>query len=207
MYRGTPSWEIDEPDPELVRALDTRDIRGPGRAIDLGCGTGDNAVALAQRGFDVVGIDLSDRALTAARRKAAAAGVDVDFRVENMTALDACEGRFHLIVDRGLLMSLPGERQRRSYVAILDRLLTETGHIYEAQWTLPSKPRFPTPSWVFARTKAAILGFEELERRFGRAFTIERLVSSIEPVDDRMMRLAGLRRIAKVSYWMTRKNS
>jgi 2-polyprenyl-3-methyl-5-hydroxy-6-metoxy-1,4-benzoquinol methylase len=61
MYRGTPSWELGRADPVLVRALDDRRVRGPGRALDVGCGTGDNAIELANRGFEVTAIDIAER--------------------------------------------------------------------------------------------------------------------------------------------------
>jgi 2-polyprenyl-3-methyl-5-hydroxy-6-metoxy-1,4-benzoquinol methylase len=65
----------------LLRALDDRLVQGPGRALDVGCGTGDNAIELAVRGFEVTAIDIADRPLSMAREKAAAAGVAVEFRL------------------------------------------------------------------------------------------------------------------------------
>jgi len=51
----------------------------PGRALDLACGAGRNAVWLARRGWRVTGVDFSDVALRAARGLAASAGVDVEW--------------------------------------------------------------------------------------------------------------------------------
>ena len=51
----------------------------PARVADLGCGSGSLSVLLAQAGYDVSGIDLSDEMLVRARAKASAAGVDVSF--------------------------------------------------------------------------------------------------------------------------------
>ena len=75
--------------------------------LDIGCGTGRHAVELAHRGFRVTGVDLSEGQIAAAKRKAAAAGVDVDFRVGDARALDfrgefglammICEGAFPLM--------------------------------------------------------------------------------------------------------------
>ena len=55
-YRhGTPPW-VSGPRPELVDLV-TNGVLPPGRAIDLGCGVGDNAIFLAQHGFTVTGIE------------------------------------------------------------------------------------------------------------------------------------------------------
>lgn len=50
------------------------------KILDIGCGTGRHAVELAQRGYTVTGIDLSESMLTVAKEKAAKAAVSVDFR-------------------------------------------------------------------------------------------------------------------------------
>ena len=60
--------------------------RPPSRIADLGCGTGSLAVLLAERGHDVVGVDLSPRMLDRARAKAAAHGVDAAFLVGDAAA-------------------------------------------------------------------------------------------------------------------------
>jgi SAM-dependent methyltransferase len=51
----------------------------PGRALDLGCGAGRNAVWLSERGWRVTAVDFSDVALAIARDLAAARGVDVEW--------------------------------------------------------------------------------------------------------------------------------
>lgn len=68
-YRhGTPPWVIG-PRRELVQLV-TDGTLTPSRAIDLGCGVGDNAIFLAQHGFTVTGIDFAPAAIDRARRKA-----------------------------------------------------------------------------------------------------------------------------------------
>ena len=75
MYQaGTPPWDTGRPSSELIRVVQAKKI-GPCRAIELGCGTGTNVVWLAQRGFDVTGVDLAPLAIQRANRRAAEAGV------------------------------------------------------------------------------------------------------------------------------------
>jgi len=89
----------------------------PGRALDVGCGSGDTSIYLAQHGWTVTGIDFVNRALERARSKTAAAGVSVRYQQADVTQLAASGigGGFDLIVDNGCLHGLDGE-QRDAYV-------------------------------------------------------------------------------------------
>src|SRR5690349_7943000 len=72
----TPPWETGRHSSELQRVL-TENRIAPSRAVELGCGSGINAVWLAQQGFDVTGIDISQTAIERAQRRASASGVSV----------------------------------------------------------------------------------------------------------------------------------
>jgi SAM-dependent methyltransferase len=205
MYRGEPSWELGRADPDLLAALDTRAVPAPHRALDVGCGTGDNAIELARRGFEVTAIDIAERPLERARAKAAAAGVAVDFRLADVTSLDGSDASFGLIVDRGLLMSLFGERARRSYSAAVTRLASPDARAFEFQWVLPGPPPIPSRAWLATKAKGLVLAPDELAARLGSAFAIEVLRRSVEPADDPGMKRLGITRVAKTWYWLTRK--
>ena len=69
---------------ELVEGTDTL---SPGSALDVGCGTGDASIYLAQHGWQVTGVDFTPKALDKARAKAGAAGVPVDFVHADVTHL------------------------------------------------------------------------------------------------------------------------
>src|SRR5215470_19319030 len=61
-------WDTGTPDPLLVDMIESRAIV-PGRALEIGCGTGTNAIYLAQHGFEVIGVDISPLAVENARAK------------------------------------------------------------------------------------------------------------------------------------------
>ncbi|HUE14355.1 MAG TPA: class I SAM-dependent methyltransferase [Planctomycetaceae bacterium] len=102
---GELPWDSGVPSKELIRVLDTEGIE-PCRAVELGCGTGTNAIYLASRGFDVTGFDCSSTALEQARSKAARAGVDVDLRQADLCRFQLELEPFDFIFDRGCYHSV-----------------------------------------------------------------------------------------------------
>lgn len=114
-YRlGFVPWD-GHPIAESLREL--VDGTAAGTALDLGCGTGDNSIYLARRGWQVTGVDFVAKAVDRARAKAAAAGVPVTFAYADATRLSS-EGigsGFDLIVDSGCLHGMSHE-DRDAYV-------------------------------------------------------------------------------------------
>lgn len=116
---------VTKPDENLVEYLDRGLVR-PGRALDLGCGPGRNAVHLAAAGFTVDAVDLSATAIAWGTERAREAGVDVAFRRADAFATEL-DGPYDLVYDSGCLHHLPPHR-RISYLALLDRHLAPGGH-------------------------------------------------------------------------------
>ncbi len=119
---------MDGPRPELVEMVKNGQLK-PCRAIDLGCGTGEDVIYLAQRGFEAVGVDLSSRAIAQARDKAREAGVSPTFIAGDVTRLLQVEGPFDLALDYGCLGCVIGTPARERYAQTLSRL-TRPGAIY-----------------------------------------------------------------------------
>ncbi|UGY91235.1 class I SAM-dependent methyltransferase [Streptomyces gobiensis] len=119
---------VAKPDENLVSYLD-RDLIIPGRALDLGCGPGRNALHLASMGFQVDAVDLSPTAIAWAEERAREAGGDVRFICGDAFGLAATElsGPYDLVYDSGCFHHLPPHR-RISYLSLLDRVLAPAGH-------------------------------------------------------------------------------
>ncbi|MGI8328364.1 class I SAM-dependent methyltransferase [Actinomadura scrupuli] len=118
-YRaGKPPWDTDVTPPELVALVEGHGALPPGRALELGCGTGTNAVYLARHGWDVVAVDLIDRAVDQARAKAAAAGKAVRLLCGDATRLDDLDapGPYDLFFDLSCYCGIPPHR-RDAYAA------------------------------------------------------------------------------------------
>ncbi|HEX9966885.1 MAG TPA: class I SAM-dependent methyltransferase, partial [Solirubrobacterales bacterium] len=73
---------------EVDRAIGMLRPRGGERILDLACGIGRHSIELGQRGFDVVGIDISEELLEIAREEAAAQSLDVEFKQADLRELD-----------------------------------------------------------------------------------------------------------------------
>jgi cyclopropane fatty-acyl-phospholipid synthase-like methyltransferase len=102
-YLRKPPWDTNQTPPEVFAFMESNP---PGRSLDLGCGTGTNAITLAQHGWEATGVDFVPKAIRSGRRKARAAGVEVDLRVGDVTRLEGIEGPFDLILDIGCYQSL-----------------------------------------------------------------------------------------------------
>jgi cyclopropane fatty-acyl-phospholipid synthase-like methyltransferase len=123
LYLGNPPWDTGVSPPELKQFLEENP---PGRALDLGCGTGTNVITLANHGWQATGVDFVGRAIREARRKARQAGVQAHFLVEDVTRLKGVEGQFDLILDMGCFHNLADE-SIQAYCANLKRLLADGG--------------------------------------------------------------------------------
>ncbi|MEV0456903.1 class I SAM-dependent methyltransferase [Catellatospora methionotrophica] len=119
---------VAKPDENLASYLE-RGLITPGRALDLGCGPGRNALHLAALGFQVDAVDLSPAALAWAQERAREASADVRFLCGDAFTLADTElaGPYDLIYDSGCFHHLPPHR-RVSYLRLLDRSLAPGGH-------------------------------------------------------------------------------
>ena len=158
-----PPWDTGVTPPELERFVATHP---PGRAIDLGCGTGTNAFYLARHDWTAVGVDFAGRAIAKARRRARDAGVVArcTFYVGDVTRLDFLTGPLDLALDIGCLHSLP-VAQRAAYAAGVARLVRAGGTYLLYAFAPGGRPGVPGLTGddvrtIFVRT-FAVAGVEE----------------------------------------------
>jgi 2-polyprenyl-3-methyl-5-hydroxy-6-metoxy-1,4-benzoquinol methylase len=123
-YFRRPPWDSGISPPELMDYLDTKK---PGRALDLGCGTGTNVITMAKKGWQVTGVDYASLAISTAQKKARAAGVTVVLRVADVIRLDELTGPFDFILDLGCFHSLNGI-EKNGYLDQINHLISESGH-------------------------------------------------------------------------------
>ena len=123
MYFRNPPWDTGISPPELMAFIEENP---PGRALDLGCGTGTNVITLAKNGWQATGVDFAPHGIKIARQKAKQANLDVNLLVDDVTHLDKVDGKFDLILDMGCYHSLSAEG-KANYRKNLERLLAPGG--------------------------------------------------------------------------------
>ncbi len=123
--KRTP-WDTGRPDHNLVRMVD-EGIIGPARILDIGCGTGTDALWLAGHGFEVTGIDLVDTALAEARKRGAEQGVDCNF-IKAIFPAEPIQGApFALAYDRGCFHSQKDSSARKEFAMAVAAALVDRG--------------------------------------------------------------------------------
>jgi len=116
---GVLPWDTGQPESLLVEFV-TSDGVAPGRTLEVGSGTGTNAIWLAERGFDVLGVDVSPLAVEKARAKIEGSELRCGFATLDFLAATPPGDPFHFIFDRGCfhVFDEPEERSRfAAYVA------------------------------------------------------------------------------------------
>src|SRR5437660_10685317 len=122
---ATLPWYTTALEADIERALQEHDLRGR-RILDLGTGPATQAMNLAKRGFDVLATDISPSAIKKAKASAKAAGLSIEFRVDNGLASRLAPNLVNAIVDRGVVHVLP-EDKRPAYVRTVHRVLRPNG--------------------------------------------------------------------------------
>jgi 2-polyprenyl-3-methyl-5-hydroxy-6-metoxy-1,4-benzoquinol methylase len=102
---GDSPWDIGQPDFNLIDVVTQTPIRSC-KVLEVGCGAGDNAIWLAQNGFEVMGIDTSEIALGKAKEKASQADVECQFMLVDFLKNTIAGAPFGFIFDRGCFHSL-----------------------------------------------------------------------------------------------------
>src|SRR3989475_5265331 len=128
MYtEGTPPWDIGRPQREFVRLEEAGEIEG--RVLDVGCGTGENALYLATRGHEVWGVDAAPTAIEKAKEKAKARDVAATFRLHDALELKKLQRTFDTVIDSGLFHTF-SDQDRPRYAQSLGSVLRKGGHAF-----------------------------------------------------------------------------
>ena len=126
-YRGRPPWDIGRPQKEFVALARQGEITGS--VLDIGCGTGDNALFFADEGHEVLGIDVVPAAIEKAQQKAAGHGPGVQFLVLDARDLPRLNRTFDTVTDCGFFHTLSDD-DRPVYVNNLAAVLPRGGKYF-----------------------------------------------------------------------------
>ncbi|MBK8256142.1 MAG: class I SAM-dependent methyltransferase [Polyangiaceae bacterium] len=124
-YEGTPPpWDLGRPQRDLVQLF--AELNVSGSAVDLGCGTGENVLELAQRGVEAWGVDSTPYAIAEAEKKRDRRGLKAHFVCGDALDLKALGRPFDMVLDCGLFHVI-AEEERLRYVQELSNVLLPGG--------------------------------------------------------------------------------
>lgn len=186
-----PAWDMG-PRRELVDLVENGRIQ-PCRVIILGSGTANNAIFLAQKGFDVTGVDYAKNAIELGQKRAQKAGVQINFLQDDLTNLRHVTGTYDLLVDFGTLDDLSTEDRGLYMDNVLP--LTQSDSLFFL-WCFEWPPRWWEKYYPFPM----FLVPGEVETRFGQWFEIECIEATQNPDLSKFQP-------ATATYLMTRKPS
>ena len=123
-YLSLPPWDIGRPQGEIIRLAEEGEIRGA--VLDAGCGTGENALFLANLGYEVTGIDAVGAAIRKANEKSRGRRVPAVFLEWDALEISGLGKRFDTVIDCGLFHVFSDE-ERLLYVEGLSSILPTGG--------------------------------------------------------------------------------
>jgi SAM-dependent methyltransferase len=124
-YQSKAPWDIGKPQPVFVKIAE----QIVGSILDAGCGTGENALFLAERGHKVTGIDFLEQPVAEAKTKAQARGLQANFLVMDALHLDDMPEIFDSVIDCSLFHVFSDE-DRQCYVQGLASVIKPGGRLF-----------------------------------------------------------------------------
>ena len=147
---GEPPWDTGQPEPLLVELVTSGGV-APGRTLEIGAGTGTNAIWLAERGFDVLGVDVSSLAVDKARAKMEGRDLRCRFAILDFLAARAPNGPFDFVFDRGCFHVFDEPEERTRFAAHVATALAPEGLWLSAIGSTEGEPRDVGPPRRSAR--------------------------------------------------------
>lgn len=126
-YRGRPPWDIGRPQPAFVELANAGAIQGS--VLDVGCGTGEVTLEMAERGHEAWGIDISPKAIDQAKAKARLRGLPATFLVGNALEIEHLNRKFDTILDCGLFHTF-SDPERELYAQEVGSVLAPGGVLH-----------------------------------------------------------------------------
>ncbi|WP_238815916.1 class I SAM-dependent methyltransferase [Nocardia brasiliensis] len=126
-HDGPAPWDIGGPQPAIVRIAAAGGFTGA--VLDAGCGSGENALHVAALGLPVLGVDVAETALAAARAKAAERAIEAEFVMADAFDLSRLGLTFDTVLDSGMFHTCDPEEQVR-YAASLAAVTKPGGTVY-----------------------------------------------------------------------------
>ncbi len=123
---GDLPWDLKRPDRTLQKVVAEFRIE-PCKAIDIGCGTGDNAIWLAHQNFKVTAIDLSPAAIEQAKKKAEEAHAEINFANLDFLNEKVPGNPYKFVFDRGCFHTFSDNHERKLFAKNVHKIMDSDG--------------------------------------------------------------------------------
>lgn len=147
---GKTPWDIGKPDFNLIQIVTTMAIK-PCKALDIGCGTGNNSIWLSQNNFAVIGVDTSEIAIKKALEEASKTDVKCTFIVSDFLTNRIEEAPFGFAFDRGCFHALKSDEERKTFAENVASHLVNDGLWLSIVGNADEKRDRPGPPQLTAR--------------------------------------------------------
>ena len=126
-WLGFTPWDTGVTPPEVIELIGKYPA---GRMIDLGCGTGTNVIAFAEKGWEAEGVDFVPAAIRIARREASRRGISDQtiFHIGSVLSPEVYRGKYDLVLDIGCFHNFSGRDVER-YIQLVSTSLTPGGRL------------------------------------------------------------------------------
>lgn len=151
---GDLPWDTGERDRNLEQIIGEYGIR-PCSVLELGAGTGSDAVWLVKQGFRVTAIDVSPTAIDMARKKAEESGVSIEFINADLKKNNIPSGPFDFVFDRGCFHSFKLPEEKADLTEIIWKCLKPDGYWFSIMGSTDGPPRESGPPRLSALDVAA----------------------------------------------------
>jgi SAM-dependent methyltransferase len=147
---GDLPWDVKRADSSLTILIENKTIPR-GRVLEIGCGTGDNSIWLAQQKFEVTACDVSVTAIKLAKEKAQKNKVDCNFMVADFLNESISGGLFDFVFDRGCFHSFRKKKERLKIARNVSSHLNENGLWLSLMGSADAPPREIGPPMLSAK--------------------------------------------------------
>lgn len=149
VYQETAPWDIGAPQPALMELI--KKYPPKSMILDAGCGTGDTAIALAEMGHQILGIDFVDSAIDQAKQKQKKLKTEIasniEFIKEDLFQIRNLNRKFGSVIDSGFY-HLFDKKQGNEYLQNIASVMESGGILYMLEFAIefdiPNGPRTVT---------------------------------------------------------------
>ena len=122
------TWSLEFPSPELIGVMMALDMPKGSKCLDVGCGSGADLEHLAEKGFDVTGVDISSIAINIVQKRFNAKNLKAQLLVGDVLNMSLGDEKFDFVADRGCLHHIENEK-RNIYADVIGKAIKPGGYL------------------------------------------------------------------------------